>query len=975
MTQVLERLAYVLRANTEGLASDLQGAERHLDKFTAFVERNPLMAAGALGAALLGVGTKAVAMAAEVEKATKRIERIVPGAAGQLGKLRESIEELSRSTPRSQAELAQAADQIARGGVESMAGLEQRLTAVARAADATGEDMQGILGGLDQALDLFGLSSAESEQVLAKLFATAKGKAPLEDLFAALQGAAPTIRNLGLDFDTTVGALTGLLEEGLKAKQAGAELKAYGELGAEGAAEIRKLAAAFGPANTAMAEFDAAVRKSRESSEASWQLIKNNFSAAMIDLGERVLPIVNSQLRDVVDLMDHMSGAQRKLTSQGDLEALRLGASATGRRGASTRGLAATAQQLNRDARAGLLDLSDRSLEDLARMQLTLMRIRTETGASATAFFHLEQAIAKAQKAATKLAVSSPTTPGAGSGAPGPLSAEEIKRRQEAAEAAAKKLHDLAKANIKAVDQIFEEQWDAEEKAAKKQTELREDVSREFKQWSVQQSTTLIDDLALDFAERIESAEKAGLKDIADAWRKARDQALAYQRAVESNPFGEWERANAADANVVWDEREDTIGQMARSMADTVAGAIALGNALGIVDDRALRIAQGLSAVGSHLKSALTGDFGSIVQVVGGFAQAIRGAFGQSESARENARSARAIERLADRLGDLLEANLSGRQVGNIGRATADYVAAVEAARRRRFEAGIGPGSVNARDFYESLGIPFDEVQRLAASLGVTLNGTAESFRHLQDAIEQADWAAFLDTFAGQLDLLEERFGIYGITSDVEKFQKTLALLMDPELGAPALFGLLGGLDLSSAEGKEAARTLLQQLFERAAADDLTSDELGGLDPRQFVEVIKRLLGYLGVENAGGAAVDPQNLGVVSGFRGLTEAAGNRLADYVRAQVDLLTQILAELRAYRVPLLLPPALTAGATAAVGGAGVSVTIHFTQQNFGAADVPTVGRAAQDGIALALDAGLTHAGLTRQMRARGDLRALP
>lgn len=314
ISRKIAELFYEVRGKTEGFTRDLKGAEQSAAKLGDFIHKHPVAAAGALAAALVSVGATAVKMAEELERSFNLIERRVPGAVGQMDALKSAVREISLSgAGRTQDELARAAALISEKGVESIEGLQARLEAAARAADATGESIEGIIGGLDQTLDLFAKSSAESEQVLQRAYAVTRGRMPLEDVFAALQGAAPAVRALGLDFDTATAALGGLLEEGKTAKQAATELKALGAAGADGRAEIEKLADAFGRNADMAGEYERSIETARSSTAALWSTLKNNLSAVLIDLGERLLPLVRAELAGLVGILDRFNGSVAKI--------------------------------------------------------------------------------------------------------------------------------------------------------------------------------------------------------------------------------------------------------------------------------------------------------------------------------------------------------------------------------------------------------------------------------------------------------------------------------------------------------------------------------------------------------------------------------------------------------------------------------------------------------------------------------------
>ena len=203
----LARVFFLVEAETKGLEQQMRSAEKSIGRLGKFIADSPVAAAGALGVALLGIAVKATQMAEGVDKAFRKVGALVPDLANNLKRAQRGIAELAVVTGKSQEQLLQEAEAIARGGVESTSDLLNRLRVLQDLADATGGDVATLANGLDQALDVFGLTADKAGEVTAKLFTISQGKAPIEDLFAALQAAAPGIRALGIHFDTAPACL------------------------------------------------------------------------------------------------------------------------------------------------------------------------------------------------------------------------------------------------------------------------------------------------------------------------------------------------------------------------------------------------------------------------------------------------------------------------------------------------------------------------------------------------------------------------------------------------------------------------------------------------------------------------------------------------------------------------------------------------------------------------------------------------
>ena len=75
------RLFVSFEAETKGLSGELDKAEKSFGRITDFINKNPLAAAGALGAAALTAGFQLAKMAEEVNRSIGIIADRVPGAA------------------------------------------------------------------------------------------------------------------------------------------------------------------------------------------------------------------------------------------------------------------------------------------------------------------------------------------------------------------------------------------------------------------------------------------------------------------------------------------------------------------------------------------------------------------------------------------------------------------------------------------------------------------------------------------------------------------------------------------------------------------------------------------------------------------------------------------------------------------------------------------------------------------------------
>src|SRR5688500_18264892 len=92
---VVSKLLVELDARTTGFDKGLADAQGKLRAFGTFVKAHPVAAAGAMGAALLGVAAQALKMAAEVDSAMRQIAASLPTGRQGIAQLREDMASLA----------------------------------------------------------------------------------------------------------------------------------------------------------------------------------------------------------------------------------------------------------------------------------------------------------------------------------------------------------------------------------------------------------------------------------------------------------------------------------------------------------------------------------------------------------------------------------------------------------------------------------------------------------------------------------------------------------------------------------------------------------------------------------------------------------------------------------------------------------------------------------------------------------------
>lgn len=278
-----------------------------------------------------------------------------------------------------------------------------------------------------------------------------------------------------------------------------------------------------------------------------------------------------------------------------------------------------------------------------------------------------------------------------------------------------------------------------------------------------------------------------------------------------------------------------------------------LGGMASVAD--ALAAARTAQASGSPLS---TGQFAlsllpGIGQLVGGLGALLGGnppdpeAERRAEILKENSKR---LAELRDSLVDAVRISVSGRDLANI--ANADLPGLALPRLPKRVEDGIRDAANQhagdlAVDALRRAGTSLEELRQVAEDFGVTLSEspTIEELRQLQDAIKLERFSAFSQSFQDQLRALESEFGLFNIDDPIEQTRRFIALLSDPDVGAPAIAKALGDFDPETPEGIAAARRALQELFLQLKDGSLDAEGfaalLGNLTPEEFLAALERI--------------------------------------------------------------------------------------------------------------------------------------
>lgn len=388
-----------------------------------------------------------------------------------------------------------------------------------------------------------------------------------------------------------------------------------------------------------------------------------------------------------------------------------------------------------------------------------------------------------------------------------------------------------------------------------------------------------------------------------------------------------------------------TLTDLAKHLDDIEAlarGVLAVGEALGMLDKRSSQALKGISDFAGGASTALASiASGNIAGIIAGTAQAVGGLinlgkslFGEDDASKQRRAeikaNTQALERLRDGLGRMAEA--VGGIEGRLFAGLADAALAAAGARGSRGFLGLGIGQAGrdrqAREAeferqVQRLGLTMDEAKAIAQSLGITLNGTAESYQAFAAALEKYAFDHWLSLLQTRMELLRVEFDLFNIDDPVaklRKFREVLLSFMNLDAQTKAQ---VEGFDLGTAEGRAAMEMWLKSMFERfAAGDESVLRELGGITPQEFLTFITQMGSLL--EEASARAPGGENS--VNQVTGISSMQANQLLAYASTQTarlgehtTLLQDILATLRGGVVDLPFVPTHT-------GGGGRTLTIE-------------------------------------------------
>ncbi len=878
----IETVYYDIEARTDKLSNGLGAAERRLSKFAEVIKAHPMAALGALASTAAMVAYQIAKMGAAFDSSVRQATAGLPQMRAQFDAVKQGLIDLSVRIPLPIEQLVQGFREVGEvGGREMQAPAEalKRLEIAARAAYATGIDLSTAIKTTDDLLDAFGLAGNEAaEAALKTAFAVSAGRANFGEFLGVLSTVAPFAHSAGLGMAEVAAAIGTLYDRGFSAMAITRMLRqAFGDttIGFDnlrsaadragvpidvvngqlrvGADVAPVYAQAMQDAATRVDELGKAFEHVRQGPGARWAVFMSDLRALALRFGDG--------LAESFTLSDTEQRILHAIISGPGTLAREAAAAAPGPKPTFTGPfvlpeITVTAKPMTDAERR---QIADRQRQALDQLQQALDRLTSSTLDEAS---HQIDALVRILREAR-------------------LPAEDF----------AKAMEGIARLRSNTEDLRLFEAWN---KATDEQGKLVDGLiakeAMKSAEWERQKA--ILADMTIDAHRNAQSFQEG-----TEARRQAEE--IEKRLLALSDRMAQAEKDRAAAKRDAKEQTKETLKHtedLARQIEASARGALQLAQAFGLVDSETAAALENVAQIGAGIADIAAGNYASgILSVSGGLASLIGGAFKENpERAKEREvmkENTRAIEKLAATLGEF-GLDVTGKQF------TSEQAVAQEAARRasafanqngsrRGNVAGYGApedwwlrGLGGFNQVLAESGMTLAQFTETARALGISFAHDLPTMQELQavaEAMAKAEITQFAHTFQGQLEALRAEFEIFDITDPIEQLKRLRELVSNQEWGSPALEAALAGLDLTTAEGRAAAKAAIQALFGQLQAGTLAPGQLGGMTPQDFLSMLEQLMQTLDQANQAAGTGTPQ-WGV---NRSITEVTGDRLAAYL----------------------------------------------------------------------------------------------
>ena len=859
----IDQLFWSLGANTAPLVAGVGRAKQSIASLAKNVLslRGGLIAIGTIGALAF---LKATTAAAKLDKPLREVSTLIPQTVEDMKELRSEIIALSTRVPQPPEQLTKGLYQVISAGVTDTAEAMDLLEVAATAATAGLATSQDAVLAITTVLNAYQLQASEAARISDIFFSTiAQGVITFPEIADSIGRMATTAAQAGVSVEEMTAALAAMTKAGFGARESTTALNKLfldiieGNLGAEfdlasiaadglvgtmnkleeatrgnikALRDIVKNEESFRSASVlagnqnaefnrilvnqeeALGSTQIAFDKMNESLQAQSTLLKNRVNAFFLEFGAVTLPIVIL----AVKTLNQVLGATDFETPAAGAEALAMQVEA---------------------AKDRVNELRD-----------NITRLEVRTSAQVVAGLGLE---------------------------PGDI--DNLREAREELERMVELRGRLLDAQTRSRRAEPPEPELGVERISEEVQALRDALAIQLQDELVAITETAVDDMELTF-QRLFDSIIAGGEGVSDEWqivlddmRKKIDETLAGEVADAvaklAKDLGEFRKRFGAirepftGVKVDADALADSVIFLTRTFAE-------LGQGFGVFDRQAASALNSIASVAEGVKAlqaldvlTLAGAAGPIGLIAGGLASLGGLIFGgPSETEQEQLRVLKANNEALERLTEaMLASSIRGVTPPTLINAILRAINTPFDRLSDAAEFGDTRGLQTQR-ILEEAGFSIKDMVDLAEELGITLDGTAESWRAFQEALESVQAADLFEGFAGAMRRMRIEWELTDTIAPAKKLADARKLWLD-----------LAGI----AAPKNAAEIIA--LFNAIARGDLSG--IGNLSPEEAIQFLQLLEG-IGDETAGASTTTSFAVS-----RSITEVTGNRLAGLLTTDV------------------------------------------------------------------------------------------
>jgi len=348
----------------------MSGLRKGINKFGAIG-----LAAG--GAFAVGIGIKAVSAAAKFEAGMSNVATLLDTSTENMDDMGKKVREIAKRVPADMEDLTTSLYNVRSAGISASdaMGVLEKSAKLAMAGLGTTEEAVDLV---TSAINAFELQGKEADDVYAQIFNTVKmGKTTIAGLAQGFGAVAGTIAAANIELPSYLAAVSALTTTGLPAAQAHTQMKAavagltresgdltkvlnrlnvstfkelvdksngdvvpafkaivdevegndamilklfgsteaYNAVVALSTTVNGKYVEALESSKTAQGALDDATKKQTETAAAQYKLLKNNLNVVMVDLGNKILPVLVDIMKELPFWMNVISDLWDKWTT------------------------------------------------------------------------------------------------------------------------------------------------------------------------------------------------------------------------------------------------------------------------------------------------------------------------------------------------------------------------------------------------------------------------------------------------------------------------------------------------------------------------------------------------------------------------------------------------------------------------------------------------------------------------------------